>query len=72
MKIDHILEAAKDPSGSQSYSWQAKENDTLETNGTSISFQFQDVFNLDNENGVEDTPILIDRKDNIFIMFNPK
>ena len=49
-----------------------KKNDTLETNGTSRSFQFQDVFNLDNENGVEDTPILIDRKDNIFIMSNPK
>uniref|UniRef100_A0A1J3JSQ3 K(+) efflux antiporter 4 n=2 Tax=Noccaea caerulescens TaxID=107243 RepID=A0A1J3JSQ3_NOCCA len=29
-------------------------------------------FNLDNENGVEDTPRLIDRKDNIFIMSNPK
>jgi Kef-type K+ transport system membrane component KefB len=49
-----------------------KKNDTLETNGTSRSFQLQDVFNLDNENGVEDTPTLIDRKDNIFIMSNPK
>nr|UNQ45080.1 K+ efflux antiporter 4 [Olimarabidopsis pumila] len=29
-------------------------------------------FNLDNENGVEDTPRLIDRKDNVFIMSNPK
>lgn len=49
-----------------------KKNETLETNGTSRSFQIQDVFNLDNENGVEDTPTLIDRKDNIFIMSNPK
>ncbi|ESQ50331.1 hypothetical protein EUTSA_v10001937mg [Eutrema salsugineum] len=29
-------------------------------------------FNLDSENGLEDTPRLIDRKDNIFIMSNPK
>ncbi|CAE5990447.1 unnamed protein product [Arabidopsis arenosa] len=29
-------------------------------------------FNLDSENGVEDTPRLIDRKDNVFIMSNPK
>ncbi|KAI3447115.1 hypothetical protein Pfo_003780 [Paulownia fortunei] len=36
------------------------------------SFQFHDVFNLDNENRPEDTPTLIDRKDNVFIMSNPK
>ncbi|XP_059315809.1 K(+) efflux antiporter 4-like [Lycium ferocissimum] len=30
------------------------------------------VFNLDNDNGAEDTPTLIDRKDNVFIMSNPK
>ncbi|OAO89439.1 hypothetical protein AXX17_ATUG00700 [Arabidopsis thaliana] len=29
-------------------------------------------FNLDNENGVADTPRRIDRKDNVFIMSNPK
>ncbi|XP_059063085.1 K(+) efflux antiporter 4 isoform X2 [Cryptomeria japonica] len=50
----------------------SKKNDTLEKNGTSRSFQLHDVFNLDNENGAEDTPMLIDRKDNIFIMSNPK
>ncbi|KAK6126803.1 hypothetical protein DH2020_039451 [Rehmannia glutinosa] len=36
------------------------------------SFQFHDVFNLDNENRPEDTPTLIDRKDNVFIMSNAK
>ncbi|KAL8498165.1 hypothetical protein ACS0TY_021486 [Phlomoides rotata] len=36
------------------------------------SFQFHDVFNLDNENRPEDTPTLIDNKDNVFIMSNPK
>ncbi|KAK2439302.1 K(+) efflux antiporter 4 [Trifolium repens] len=36
------------------------------------SFQFHDVFNLDSENRVEDTPTLIDRKDNVFIISNPK
>ncbi|CAA0840790.1 K(+) efflux antiporter 4 [Striga hermonthica] len=36
------------------------------------SFQFHDVFNLDNENRPEDTPTLIDKKDNVFIMSNPK
>lgn len=30
------------------------------------------VFNLDNENGQEDMPTLIDRKDNVFIISNPK
>ncbi|KAH9300223.1 hypothetical protein KI387_011806, partial [Taxus chinensis] len=50
----------------------SKKNDTLESNGSSRSFQLHDVFNLENENGAEDTPTLIDRKDNIFIMSNPK
>nr|XP_007160237.1 hypothetical protein PHAVU_002G304300g [Phaseolus vulgaris]ESW32231.1 hypothetical protein PHAVU_002G304300g [Phaseolus vulgaris] len=36
------------------------------------SFQFQDVFNLDNENRADDMPTLIDRKDNVFIISNPK
>nr|XP_012572153.1 K(+) efflux antiporter 4 isoform X3 [Cicer arietinum] len=36
------------------------------------SFQFHDVFNLDSENRVEDMPTLIDRKDNVFIISNPK
>ncbi|KAL5771045.1 hypothetical protein ACOSP7_015199 [Xanthoceras sorbifolium] len=36
------------------------------------SFQFHHVFNLDNENGAEETPTLIDRKDNVFIISNPK
>ncbi|XP_047269095.1 K(+) efflux antiporter 6 isoform X4 [Capsicum annuum] len=36
------------------------------------SFQLHSVFNLDNDNGAEDTPTLIDRKDNVFIMSNPK
>ncbi|KAI4350728.1 hypothetical protein L6164_005154 [Bauhinia variegata] len=36
------------------------------------SFQFHDVFNLENENRAEDMPTLIDRKDNVFIISNPK
>ncbi|CAN7047602.1 unnamed protein product [Brassica rapa subsp. trilocularis] len=36
------------------------------------AFYARSFFNLDNENGVEDTPRLIDRKDNVFIMSNPK
>ncbi|XP_057841711.1 K(+) efflux antiporter 5 isoform X1 [Cryptomeria japonica] len=48
-----------------------KKNDTQEENGTR-SFQLQDVFNLDNENGADDMPTLIDRKDNVFVMSNPK
>ncbi|XP_052727416.1 K(+) efflux antiporter 4 isoform X2 [Vigna angularis] len=35
-------------------------------------FQFHDVFNLDNENRADDMPTLIDRKDNVFIISNPK
>ncbi|KMZ75031.1 K(+) efflux antiporter [Zostera marina] len=42
-----------------------KKNDTKEEK----QFQFQDVFN---ENHVEDIPMLIDRKDNVFIISNPK
>ncbi|XP_071729472.1 K(+) efflux antiporter 4-like [Rutidosis leptorrhynchoides] len=46
----------------------SKRNDTKEDK----SFQLHDVFNLDNENRPEDTPRLIDSKDNVFIMSNPK
>ncbi|OAY53899.1 K(+) efflux antiporter 4 isoform X2 [Manihot esculenta] len=46
----------------------SKKNDTKEEK----SFQFHDVFNLDNENRAEDMPTLIDRKDNVFIISNPK
>ncbi|KAK7251478.1 hypothetical protein RIF29_34724 [Crotalaria pallida] len=45
-----------------------KKNETKEDK----SFQFHDVFNLDSENGAEDMPTLIDRKDNVFIISNPK
>ncbi|KAJ9168237.1 hypothetical protein P3X46_019787 [Hevea brasiliensis] len=41
-----------------------KKNDTKEEK----SF----IFNLDNDNGAEDTPTLIDRKDNVFIISNFK
>nr|GMD98612.1 K(+) efflux antiporter 5 [Ipomoea batatas] len=47
-----------------------KKNETLEANGTK-SFQFQDVFSLDNENS-EDMTTLIDKKDNMFVMSNKK
>ncbi|GKB37884.1 K(+) efflux antiporter 4 isoform X2, partial [Tanacetum coccineum] len=46
----------------------SKRNDTKEEK----SFQLHDVFNLDDENRPEDTPRLIDSKDNVFIMSNPK
>ncbi|KAL1554982.1 K(+) efflux antiporter 4 [Salvia divinorum] len=36
------------------------------------SFQFHDVFHLDTENQPEETPTLIDSKDNVFIMSNRK
>ncbi|KAJ7973720.1 K(+) efflux antiporter [Quillaja saponaria] len=36
------------------------------------SFQLHDVFNLDNENRAEEMATLIDRKDNVFIISNPK
>ncbi|KAJ0030440.1 hypothetical protein Pint_12940 [Pistacia integerrima] len=45
-----------------------KKNDTKEEK----SFKLHDVFNLDNDNGAEETPTLIDRKDNIFIISNFK
>ncbi|XP_059453391.1 K(+) efflux antiporter 6 [Corylus avellana] len=45
-----------------------KKNDTKEEK----SFQLHHVFNLDNENRAEDTPTLIDRKDNVFIISNFK
>ncbi|XP_010667306.1 K(+) efflux antiporter 4 isoform X2 [Beta vulgaris subsp. vulgaris] len=46
----------------------SKKNDTKQEK----SFQLHNVFNLDNENQAEDTPTLIDRKDNVFIISNPK
>ncbi|XP_059639968.1 K(+) efflux antiporter 6 [Cornus florida] len=46
----------------------SKKNDTKEEK----SFQLHHVFNLDNDNGAEDTPTLIDRKDNVFIISNFK
>eukprot|EP00258_Populus_trichocarpa_P030540 XP_024446559.1 K(+) efflux antiporter 6 isoform X3 [Populus trichocarpa] len=45
----------------------SKKNDSKEE-----KFKFQHVFNLDNDNGAEDTPTLIDRKDNVFIISNFK
>ncbi|KAM7509655.1 hypothetical protein LguiA_020108 [Lonicera macranthoides] len=45
-----------------------KKNETKEDK----RFQFHDVFNLDHENRADDMPTLIDRKDNVFIMSNPK
>ncbi|CAK7352994.1 unnamed protein product [Dovyalis caffra] len=50
----------------------SKKNDTKEEKYTLLSFKFHDVFNLDNDNGAEDTPTLIDRKDNVFIISNFK
>ncbi|PRQ46815.1 putative cation/H+ exchanger [Rosa chinensis] len=46
----------------------SKKNDSKEEK----SFQFHDVFHLENENGAEDMPTLIDRKDNVFIISNLK
>ncbi|GAB4853811.1 K(+) efflux antiporter 4 [Ancistrocladus abbreviatus] len=45
-----------------------KKNETKEDK----SFQLHDVFSLDNEHRAEDIPTLIDRKDNVFIISNPK
>ncbi|KFK25438.1 hypothetical protein AALP_AA8G115200 [Arabis alpina] len=45
-----------------------KKNETKEEK----RFQLHDVFNLDNDNRAEDTPTLIDRKDNVFIISNFK
>ncbi|KAL8543871.1 hypothetical protein ACS0TY_004430 [Phlomoides rotata] len=47
-----------------------KKNDSNEANGTK-SFQFQDVFSLENEDS-DDMATLIDRKDNVFVMSNRK
>ncbi|CAK9135192.1 unnamed protein product [Ilex paraguariensis] len=47
-----------------------KKNETNEANGTR-SFQFQDVFSLENE-GSDDMTTLIDKKDNVFVMSNKK
>ncbi|OVA08463.1 Cation/H+ exchanger [Macleaya cordata] len=44
-----------------------KKNETKEK-----SFHIHDVFNLDNENRADETPTLIDRKDNVFIISNTK
>ncbi|KAJ8440781.1 hypothetical protein Cgig2_007187 [Carnegiea gigantea] len=46
----------------------SKKNETKEDK----SFQLHHVFNLDNDNQAEDTPTLIDRKDNVFIISKPK
>ncbi|XP_078428159.1 K(+) efflux antiporter 4-like [Wolffia australiana] len=46
----------------------AKKNDSKEDR----SFQFHNVFNLESDNQAEDIPTLIDRKDNVFIISNPK
>ncbi|KAK7314915.1 hypothetical protein VNO77_33445 [Canavalia gladiata] len=48
----------------------AKRNDTHEGNGTR-SFQFHDVFSLENEDS-DDVTTLIDKKDNVFVMSNKK
>ncbi|KAI5062977.1 hypothetical protein GOP47_0021524 [Adiantum capillus-veneris] len=49
-----------------------KKNDTKAENGTSKSFQIQDVFRVESDGGAEELPTLIDKKDNIFVMSNPK
>ncbi|CAH9076681.1 unnamed protein product [Cuscuta europaea] len=46
-----------------------KKNDTKKEEQ---SFQLHHVFNLDNDHGAEETPTLIDRKDNVFIISNFK
>ncbi|KAL0728266.1 hypothetical protein Bca4012_024359 [Brassica carinata] len=49
-----------------------KKNETKEDKYNIQRFQLHDVFNLDNDNRAEDTPTLIDRKDNVFIISNFK
>ncbi|TYK10105.1 K(+) efflux antiporter 4 isoform X1 [Cucumis melo var. makuwa] len=49
----------------------SKKNETKEEKYV-LPFPFHDVFHLDNENRAEDMPTLIDRKDNVFIISNPK
>uniref|UniRef100_M1CXR5 Potassium efflux antiporter n=1 Tax=Solanum tuberosum TaxID=4113 RepID=M1CXR5_SOLTU len=46
-----------------------KKNDTKKEEK---SFQLHHVFKLDNDHGAEETPTLIDRKDNVFIISNFK
>ncbi|XP_010536199.1 PREDICTED: K(+) efflux antiporter 6 [Tarenaya hassleriana] len=46
----------------------SKKNETKEEK----PFKLHDVFNLDSDNRVEETPTLIDRKDNVFIISNFK
>ncbi|XP_071705129.1 K(+) efflux antiporter 4-like [Rutidosis leptorrhynchoides] len=46
----------------------SKKNETKDDK----SFQLHHVFNMDNDNGAEETPTLIDRKDNVFIISNFK
>ncbi|XP_031494041.1 K(+) efflux antiporter 5 isoform X1 [Nymphaea colorata] len=47
-----------------------KKNEIQEPNGTR-SFQIQDVFTLENE-GSDETPTLIDKRDNVFVISNKK
>ncbi|CAL5404907.1 unnamed protein product [Camellia sinensis] len=47
-----------------------KKNETQEANGTR-SFQFHDVFSLENE-GSDDMTTLVDKQDNVFVMSNKK
>ncbi|KAG0573127.1 hypothetical protein KC19_VG151000 [Ceratodon purpureus] len=50
-----------------------KKNDTQEVNGTVKSFQLHDLINMDSgESGAEETPRLIDQKDNVFVISNPR
>ncbi|XP_073395774.1 K(+) efflux antiporter 5 isoform X2 [Physcomitrium patens] len=50
-----------------------KKNDTQETNGTAKPFQLQDLINLESgESGADETPRLIDKKDNVFVISNPR
>ncbi|XP_024533320.1 K(+) efflux antiporter 6 [Selaginella moellendorffii] len=50
-----------------------KKNETQDQkNGTSKPFQIHDVFNLDPDNGAEELPTLIDKKDNVFVMSNSR
>ncbi|KAL0680882.1 hypothetical protein Bca4012_047729 [Brassica carinata] len=49
-----------------------KKNETKGDKYNIQRFQLHDVFNLDNDNRAEDTPTLIDRKDNVFIISNFK
>ncbi|KAG0594458.1 hypothetical protein M758_UG079300 [Ceratodon purpureus] len=50
-----------------------RKNDTQEVNGTVKSFQLQDLINMDSgESGAEETPRLIDQKDNVFVISNPR